>query len=60
MSVHRNPPMPEFDRQKDGNPFAWIVRMAPIVRAERQANDLTVRAFRRAEERAAARPLHAE
>lgn len=31
------PPMPVYDPAKDGNPFAWIAKTAPIVKAERQA-----------------------
>ena len=30
-------PLPDFDPSRDGNPFAWIVRHAPTVRAARQS-----------------------
>lgn len=29
----RLPPVPRYDAGRDGNPFAWIVAMAPKVRA---------------------------
>jgi hypothetical protein len=32
----RKPPMPVHDPKKDGNPFAWIVKTAPVVREVRQ------------------------
>lgn len=33
----RLPRLPVFDRETDGNPFQWIVKTAPKVRAQRQA-----------------------
>lgn len=39
----RLPPMPRHDPTKDGNPFDWIVKHAPIVKAERQAATLAHR-----------------
>lgn len=35
MAINCFPPLPVFNPEKDGNPFAWIVRTAPKVRAER-------------------------
>lgn len=29
----RLPPVPRYDAERDGNPFAWIVATAPKVRA---------------------------
>ena len=45
--IPRLPPMPTYDPRTDGNPFAWIVAQAPIVRAERHAAAVQVRTIRR-------------
>jgi hypothetical protein len=37
MSLLRMPPVPRLDPESGENPFAWIVRQAPIVRAQRDA-----------------------
>lgn len=52
------PKLPEFDSSTDGNPFAWIVRTAPQVRAVRQAQALSIRLRREAEARSARIPIN--
>lgn len=50
----RHSPLPVYDATKDGNPFRWIVAVAPKVRAARQvATD--EQALQRWRERNAAR-----
>lgn len=34
-AVIKMPPLPIHDQKRDGNPFAWIVELAPRVREER-------------------------
>lgn len=37
------PRLPDYDPQRDGNRFAWIIREAPRVRAARQAAEANAR-----------------
>lgn len=50
-------PLPVFDPEKDGNPFAWIVRAAPKVRAQRAQQLTAEAAVKRAIQRAANEPV---
>lgn len=54
MDLLRFPPAPRFDAHTDGNPFAWIVAIAPKVRAQRQEL-IDAEAAKRWQERHAAR-----
>jgi hypothetical protein len=46
--------VPDFDRERDGNPFEWILRTASEVRSERKAERLVDFALRQASRRSAA------
>ncbi|HEY1129144.1 MAG TPA: hypothetical protein VGF12_07055 [Roseateles sp.] len=50
----RHAPLPVFDAKKDGNPFRWVVAIAPKVRAARQ-HACDNQAYERWWDRAAAR-----
>ena len=56
-SLLRMPKVPRFDAKRDGNPFDWIVRTAPLVREERQNADDQHRQIRRIEERLYRKPV---
>jgi hypothetical protein len=53
----KKPAMPVYDRERDGNPFEWIVRMAPVVRRERLDGHLADVQTRRLMDRLANRPV---
>lgn len=36
MPIPKSAPLPVYDREKDGNPFFWIVRTAKQVRDSRE------------------------
>lgn len=44
MSLFKLPRLPQFDPDKDGNPFAWIVANAPKARAARATAQAVQRA----------------
>ena len=56
-SLLRMPETPRYDAQRDGNPFAWIVKTAPLVREQRQNADDQHRLIRRIEARLYSRPV---
>ena len=51
FEVPKMPPLPEYDAARDKNPFAWIVRTAPKVRAQREDEMSRIRIERRLAER---------
>ena len=53
----RLPQPPDYDAKEHGNPFAWIVRHAPIVRAQRLVQYDTMRARRWFNERELGKPV---
>lgn len=53
----RLPKAPSFDPDSGENPFAWIVRTAPTVRAQRQQAEADHRQVRLIEARLYNRPL---
>jgi hypothetical protein len=48
MQVPKPPPLPVYDPERDGNPFWFIVKHAPIVRAQRNGTLALLRADQRA------------
>lgn len=40
------PPLPQFDPERDGSPYRWIIARAPQIRAERSALHMAVAAAR--------------
>lgn len=57
MMLLRMPPSSRFDPDSGENPFAWIVKNAPIVRAQRQQTEANQREIRRIESRLYNRPV---
>lgn len=59
-NVPKMAPLPEFVPGRGETPFEFIVRMAPIVRAQRQGLEIANRAAQRASMFPSARALNAK
>lgn len=55
--IPKKPAMPVYDPASGENPFAWIIRTAPQVRAQRAHDWLMDSLTRKADQRAANQPI---